>query len=187
MAKMLTEGSPARLIWGFTLPLLAGNIFQQMYAFVDTLLVGRFLGVEALAAVGCTGGLMFLLMGFVIGTATGLSIYTGQRYGARDRAGVRKSAAACFLLAITIGAMVAVVSVFGARPVLIFMQTPPEILENAVTFIRIIGANAPFLMLFSMQANLIRALGDSRTPTWPTQIGRASCRKECRSRWSPYH
>ena len=171
MAKMLTEGSPARLIWGFTLPLLAGNIFQQMYAFVDTLLVGRFLGVEALAAAGCTGGLMFLLMGFVIGTATGLSIYTGQRYGARDMAGVRRSAAACFLLAITIGAMVAVVSVFGVRPVLIFMQTPPEILENAVTFIRIIGANAPFLMLFSMQANLIRALGDSRTPTWLLALG----------------
>ena len=155
MAKMLTEGSPARLIWGFTLPLLAGNIFQQMYAFVDTLVVGRFLGVEALAAVGCTGGLMFLLMGFVIGTATGLSIYTGQRYGARDMAGVRKSAAACFLLAALIGVTVAVVSVLGARPVLLLMQTPPEILEDAVTFISIIGANAPFLMLFSMQANLI--------------------------------
>ena len=129
MAKMLTEGSPARLIWGFTLPLLAGNIFQQMYAFVDTLVVGRFLGVEALAAVGCTGGLMFLLMGFVIGTATGLSIYTGQRYGARDMAGVRKSAAACFLLAALIGVTVAAVSVLGARPVLLLMQTPPEILE----------------------------------------------------------
>ena len=171
MAKMLTEGSPARLIWGFTLPLLAGNIFQQMYAFVDTLVVGRFLGVEALAAVGCTGGLMFLLMGFVIGTATGLSLYTGQRYGARDMAGVRKSAAACFLLAMLIGMTVAGISVLAARSILLFMQTPPEILENAVTFIQIIGANAPFLMLFSMQANLIRALGDSRTPAWLLALG----------------
>lgn len=171
MAKLLTEGSPARLIWGFTFPLLAGNIFQQMYAFVDTLLVGRFLGVEALAAVGCTGGLMFLLMGFVLGTATGLSLYTGQRYGARDMAGVRKSAAACFLLAAAIGATVAGISVFLARPVLLLMQTPPEILDDAVTFIRIIGANAPFLMLFSMQANLIRALGDSRTPALLLALG----------------
>ena len=171
MAKMLTEGSPARLIWGFTLPLLAGNIFQQMYAFVDTLVVGRFLGVEALAAVGCTGGLMFLLMGFVIGTATGLSIYTGQRYGARDMAGVRKSAAACFLLAALIGMTVAMVSVLGARPVLLLMQTPPEILDDAVTFISIIGANAPGLMLVSIQAPLIRALGDSRTPTWLLALG----------------
>lgn len=171
MATMLTEGSPARLIWQFALPLLAGNVFQQMYAFVDTLLVGRFLGVEALAAVGCTGGLMFLLMGFVLGTATGLSLYTGQRYGARDLAGVRKSAAACFLLALLIGAMVALTSVLLARPVLLLMRTPPEILDDAVTFISIIGANAPFLMLFSMQANLIRALGDSRTPTCMLAFG----------------
>lgn len=171
MEKRLTEGSPARLIWGFALPLLAGNIFQQMYAFVDTLVVGRFLGVEALAAVGCTGGLMFLLLGFVIGTATGLSLYTGQRYGARDMAGVRKSAAACFLLALFIGLAVAGVSVLAACSVLRFMQTPPEILENAVVFIQIIGANAPFLMLFSMQANLIRALGDSRTPTCFLALG----------------
>ena len=67
MTKNLTEGSPARLILMFTLPLIAGNIFQQLYAFVDTLIVGRFLGVEALAAVGCTGSLMFLMLGFVIG------------------------------------------------------------------------------------------------------------------------
>lgn len=94
MAKDMTEGSPARLILFFTLPLIAGNIMQQLYAFIDTLLVGRFLGLEALAAVGCTGSLMFLLLGFVIGLTSGLAICTGQRYGARDAAGVRKSAAA---------------------------------------------------------------------------------------------
>ena len=84
MTKNLTEGEPARLILFFTLPLIAGNIFQQLYAFVDTLIVGRFLGVAALAAVGSTGPLMFLMLGFVIGFSTGLSIYTGQRFGARD-------------------------------------------------------------------------------------------------------
>ena len=78
MTKNLTEGSPAKLIFFFTMPLIAGNIFQQLYAFVDTLIVGRFLGVNALAAVGCTGALMFLMLGFVIGFSTGLSIYTGQ-------------------------------------------------------------------------------------------------------------
>ena len=85
MTKNLTEGSPAKLIFFFTMPLIAGNIFQQLYAFVDTLIVGRFLGVNALAAVGCTGALMFLMLGFVIGFSTGLSIYTGQRFGARDK------------------------------------------------------------------------------------------------------
>ena len=93
MTKNLTEGNPAKLIFFFTLPLIAGNIFQQLYAFVDTLIVGRFLGVEALAAVGCTGSLMFLMLGFVIGFSTGITIYTGQRYGTKDAKGVRQSAA----------------------------------------------------------------------------------------------
>ena len=92
MAKDMTEGSPAKLLLFFTLPLIAGNIMQQLYAFIDTLLVGRFLGIEALAAVGCTGSLMFLMLGFVIGLTSGLAICTGQRYGAKDAAGVRKSA-----------------------------------------------------------------------------------------------
>ena len=100
MTKNLTEGEPARIILFFTLPLIAGNIFQQLYAFVDTLIVGRFLGVAALAAVGSTGPLMFLMLGFVIGFSTGLSIYTGQRFGARDEAGVRRSAAACAVLSL---------------------------------------------------------------------------------------
>ena len=102
MAKDMTEGSPARLILFFTLPLIAGNIMQQLYAFIDTLLVGRFLGLEALAAVGCTGSLMFLLLGFVIGLTSGLAIYTGQRYGAKDATGVRESAAACIALSFVI-------------------------------------------------------------------------------------
>ena len=84
MTKKLTEGSPAKLILFFTLPLIGGNIFQQLYSFVDTLIVGRFLGVEALAAVGCTGCIMFLTVGFIIGLSSGLSIFTGQRFGAKD-------------------------------------------------------------------------------------------------------
>ena len=84
MTKNLTEGEPAKLIFFFTLPLIAGNMFQQMYALVDTFIVGRFLGVEALAAVGCTGSLMFLMLGFIVGITSGFSIYTGQRFGAKD-------------------------------------------------------------------------------------------------------
>lgn len=171
MTQTLTAGDPARLILGFTLPLLAGNIFQQLYAFVDTLLVGRFLGVEALAAVGCTGSLMFLLLGFLFGTAAGLAICTGQRYGAQDMAGVRRSAAACFALGLLIALVVALVSVWGAAPALVLMQTPPEILADAVTFISIFGGAAPLMMLFSVQANLIRALGDSRAPTCLLAMG----------------
>ena len=138
--KNLTEGEPWRLILFFTLPLIAGNIFQQLYAFVDTLIVGRILGVEALAAVGCTGPLLFLIMGFAMGTTSGLSIYTGQRFGAKDEKGVRQSAAACLLLTLAIAAVMTVLAYGLCRYLLIWMQTPPEIMDNAYAFISIIPA-----------------------------------------------
>ncbi|MBR2143351.1 MATE family efflux transporter [Anaerovibrio sp.] len=165
MTKNLTEGSPAKLILFFTLPLIGGNIFQQLYGFIDTLLVGRFLGVEALAAVGCTGCLMFLLVGFVIGLSAGLSIYTGQRFGAKDYEGVHRSAAACLVLALIVGVIIAIIGVLTARDVLIMMDTPLDILEGAVSFITIIFAGIPITVVFMLEANLIRALGDSRRPT----------------------
>lgn len=98
MVKDLTTGSPAKLILMFTLPLIVGNVFQQLYLLSDTLIVGRLLGVSALAAVGCSGCLMFFMIGFVIGFTAGLSICTGQRFGAKDEEGMKKSAAACVVL-----------------------------------------------------------------------------------------
>ena len=115
MTKDLTVGEPAKLIFFFTLPLIAGNIFQQLYAFVDTLIVGRFLGVEALAAVGCTGALMFLVLGFIMGFSGGLTIYTGQRFGAGDAAGVRRSCAACVVLSVLVGLAMTLFSVSICR------------------------------------------------------------------------
>lgn len=165
MAKDMTEGSPAKLILFFTLPLIAGNIMQQLYAFIDTLLVGRFLGLEALAAVGCTGSLMFLLLGFVIGLTSGLSIYTGQRYGARDAAGVRKSAAACAVLSFLTALVLSVIGCFFCRPLLEIMHTPPELLENATAFFSTICGGAVFATSALMAANILRALGDSKMPT----------------------
>jgi len=166
MTKKLTEGNPAKLILFFTLPLIGGNIFQQLYGFIDTLLVGRFLGVESLAAVGCTGCLMFLLVGYVIGLSAGLSIYTGQRFGAKDYEGVHKSAAACLLLGLIVGTILAVIGVLTARDMLIMMDTPPDILDGAVSFISIIFGGIPITVVFMLEANLIRALGDSRRPTY---------------------
>ncbi len=165
MTKNLTEGNPMKLIFFFTVPLIAGNIFQQLYAFVDTLLVGRFLGVEALAAVGCTGSLMFLMIGFVMGLTTGLSIYTGQRFGAKDAVGVRKSAAACVVLSLVFSVILTALGVAFCRTFLVWMQTPAEILENADKFITIIYGGITATVFFMMLTNIIRALGDSRTPT----------------------
>ena len=163
--KDLTEGEPAKLIFYFTLPLLAGNVFQQLFGFVDTLIVGRFLGVEALAAVGCTGSLMFLMLGFVMGATSGFSIYTGQRFGAKDFDGIRYSVVVCTVLSVIMTIVLAIIGVTYCRELLIFMDTPPEILEGAYSFIVIIYGGVGGFIFLQMQSNLIRALGDSKMPT----------------------
>ena len=163
--KDLTEGEPAKLIFLFTLPLIAGNIFQQLYGFVDTLIVGRFLGVEALAAVGCTGSLMFLMLGFVMGLTSGLSIYTGQRFGAKDEIGIRQSVVACTIISLISSLILTALGVTFCKNLLILMDTPPEIMDGAYSFISIIYSGMIGFVMLQMQTNLIRALGDSKMPT----------------------
>lgn len=163
--KDLTEGSPAKLIFYFTLPLLAGNVFQQLFGFVDTLIVGRFLGVDALAAVGCTGSLMFLMLGFVIGMTSGFSIYTGQKFGAKDFDGLRYSVVACTVLSLIASVILTILGVAYCKELLVIMQTPPEIIDGAYSFIVIIYGGVTGFVMIQMQSNLIRALGDSKTPT----------------------
>ena len=163
--KDLTVGEPARLIFYFTLPLLAGNVFQQLFGFVDTLIVGRFLGVEALAAVGCTGPLMFLMLGFIGGMTSGFSICTGQSFGAKDFDGVRRSAAICIALSFAASLVLTIIGVAGCRELLIAMDTPPEILDGAYSFISIIYGGVVMFVFLQMLTNLIRALGDSKMPT----------------------
>ncbi len=164
MVKDLTTGSPAKLILMFTLPLIVGNVFQQLYLLSDTLIVGRLLGVSALAAVGCSGCLMFFMIGFVIGFTAGLSICTGQRFGAKDEEGMKKSAAACVVLSAITTVIVTIFGVIMVRPALIFLQTPPEVLDMACTFLTVIFLGIVATMMFNMSSNLIRALGDSKTP-----------------------
>ena len=163
--KDLTEGEPARSLFFFTLPLLAGNIFQQFYGFVDTLIVGRFLGVNALAAVGCTGPLMFLFLGFVMGMTGGVTIYTGQRFGAKDFDGIRRSVAACTVLSLTVAIIMSIFGVLFCRDLLEWMDTPPDIIDGAHSFIVIVYGGISAFILLNLQSNLLRALGDSKMPT----------------------
>ena len=163
--KDLTEGEPAKLIFYFTLPLLAGNVFQQLFGFVDTLIVGRFLGVEALAAVGCTGPMMFLMLGFVMGMTSGFSIYTGQRFGAKDFDGIRYSTLCCIALSLIASIMLSIFGVTFCRELLVMMKTPPEIMEGAYQFIVIVYGGVVGFIMLQMQSNLLRALGDSKMPT----------------------
>lgn len=171
MVKDLTTGNPTKLILMFTLPLILGNVFQQLYLLSDTLIVGRFLGVSALAAIGCGGCLMFFMIGFVIGFTSGLSICTGQRFGAKDNQGIRESAAACTILSIITTIILTIISILTVRPALIFLQTPPEILDMADTFLTIIFLGIFATMLFNISSNLIRALGDSTTPLYFLILG----------------
>lgn len=171
MTKDLTQGEPAKLILFFTLPLLLGNIFQQLYTFVDTLIVGRFLGVEALAAVGCVGPLMFLMFGFIMGFTSGLTIYTGQRFGARDEAGVRRSVAACLVLSLLVSVVLMTLSLLICRWLLALMNTPEEIFAGAYAFICIIYGGMFLFVILQTLGNLLRALGDSRTPTMVMAFG----------------
>ena len=144
---------------------LTGNVFQQLFGFVDTLIVGRFLGVEALAAVGCTGPMMFLMLGFVGGMTSGFSICTGQSFGAKDFDGVRKSAAICIALSLAASIVLTIIGVAFCRDLLIAMDTPPEILDGAHSFIAIVYGGVVMFIFLQMLTNLIRALGDSKMPT----------------------
>ncbi|KDA48239.1 MULTISPECIES: MATE family efflux transporter [Leuconostoc] len=160
----LTQGSPAKQILFFTIPLVIGNLFQQLYNFSDTLIVGQTLGVKALAAVGATGSIMFLILGFVQGFTAGLSIITAQRYGARDIAGVRKSMASTLLVSGITTVVVTITSLVIVYPLLKLMQTPAEILNQAFVFVAIILAGIFATMGYNVTANALRAVGDSRSP-----------------------
>ncbi|MEO1769445.1 MATE family efflux transporter [Candidatus Enterococcus ferrettii] len=162
--KELTRGNPAKLILFFTIPLLAGNVLQQFYNMIDMIIVGQTLGKDALAAVGATGSVSFLIIGFAQGLTSGLSIITSQRFGAKDTLGVRKSFATSVLISTVVTVVLTVLSLLFLRPLLLVMQTPPEILDQAQTFISIILAGIFAAMMFNLLSNMIRALGDSRTP-----------------------
>lgn len=160
----LTKGSPAKLILMFTVPLLIGNVFQQFYNMVDMIIVGQTLGKNALAAVGATGSLTFLIIGFAQGLTAGLAIITAQRYGAKDYRGLKKSFAASVVISLIVTIVLTVLSLVFIHPMLQLMQTPPEIIDQAQIFISIILLGIFASMSFNLLSNVIRALGDSRTP-----------------------
>lgn len=164
MTRKMTEGNPAKLILIFTIPLLIGNIFQQFYNMADTLIVGRILGVHALAAVGCTGSISFLILGFAMGVSGGLSIITAQRFGAKDEKGVRRSVAASVWISLGVTIVLTAISVPFARNILELMNTPAEIVDDAYRYIVVILGGIIASMLFNLLSNIIRALGDSKTP-----------------------
>lgn len=164
MAKNLTTGSPWRVILTFAVPLLIGNVVQQFYHVADAIVVGRWLGVDALAAVGATGALLFLLLGFAWGMTSGFAIPTAQAFGAKDLPAVRRSVAAGTILTAIVSVLLTIGAPLVARPLLELLQTPPGLLDGATTFAQVSFLGAGATMFFNYLSAIIRAIGDSRTP-----------------------
>ena len=164
MTRDLTEGRPLKLILSFALPMLFGVLFQQLYSFVDTAVVGRFLGAERLAAVGATGSVNFLVIGLCLGLCSGFSIPIAQAFGARDEKEVRRCVWHAVVLSTVLSIVFAVLSTVLCRPLLRLMNTPEEILDASARYISIIFAAIPCCILYNMAGGILRSLGDSRTP-----------------------
>lgn len=164
MSTSLTTGSPWRVILLFAVPLLLGNVVQQLYQVVDAIVVGRQLGVDALAAVGATGSLFFFLLGFVWGLTSGFAIPTAQAFGARDATGVRRSVAAGTLLTGIATVILTIVGPLLSGPMLELLRTPPELMAEATTFAQVSFLGSGAMLFFNYLAAIIRAIGDSRTP-----------------------
>lgn len=166
MTKDLTQGSPARLIIGFAVPLLAGMLFQQMYNFVDTMIVGRFLGVTALAGVGATGSLNFCVLGFCMGVCAGFCIPVAQRFGAKEESRMREFIANSIYLAAAFSVILTMLTSVFCRDVLVMMNTPQDCFEESYAYIHVVFAGIPFIVLYNLLSGFLRSLGDSKTPLY---------------------
>ena len=162
--KDMTTGSPMKLILGFSLPLLFGFLFQQFYSVVDTVIVGQFLGMNALAGVGATGSVNFMIVGFCMGVCSGFAIPVAHKFGAKDYSGMRQVIANCVWLSIVFSAVMTVIVVFLCRNILVWMKTPDDIIEDAYIYIVIIFIGIPTTYLYNMLSGIIRSMGDSKTP-----------------------
>lgn len=164
MVKDMTNGSPSRHILGFAVPMLFGMLFQQFYNLVDTIIVGKTLGVEALAGVGATGSINFMIIGFCMGVCNGFVIPVAQCFGAKKPADLRKYVFNGYICSIVFAIVLTLASVIFCRRILIIMNTPADIIDHAYNYIVVIFIGIPTVFLYNMVSGVIRSLGDSKTP-----------------------
>lgn len=164
MTKDLTTGSPLKLIITFTFPAFLGMLFQQFYNVVDTIIVGKLLGIGPLAGVGATGSLNFMVLGFCMGICNGFAIPVAQKFGAGDQVELRKFVANSLWLVAIIALVLTVPVCVYCRPILQVMNTPEDVFEYAYQYIFIIFLGIPAALLYNILAAILRSLGDSKTP-----------------------
>ena len=160
----MTVGNPMKIILGFTLPIFIGNVFQQFYNMADAVIVGKFVGNKALAAVGSTGTIMFLIYGFVVGMTAGFTVLTAQKFGAGDMKGMRKTVAGAGILSFVVGALLTILFMAFMKPLLILMNTPSDIFADAYSYIMIVSGGILAQMLYNLLSSILRALGNSKLP-----------------------
>ena len=164
MVKDMTNGSPSKHILGFAVPMLFGMLFQQFYNLVDTIIVGKTLGVEALAGVGATGSINFMIIGFCMGVCNGFVIPVAQCFGAKKPADLRKYVFNGYICSIVFAIVLTLASVIFCRRILIIMNTPADIIDHAYNYIVVTFIGIPTVFLYNMVSGVIRSLGDSKTP-----------------------
>lgn len=164
MTKEMTSGKPYKLILSFALPMIFGNVFQQLYNMVDTIIVGKYVGVDALAAVGSTGAINFLVIGFALGICSGFSIPVAQSFGAGNHSEMRQYVANSMYLSAAAAVILTVTTMLLTGPILRITNTPEEIYNDAYHYIIVIFAGISATIFYNMLAGILRALGDSKTP-----------------------
>jgi len=160
----MTEGNEVSLLVKFSLPMLIGNIFQQFYNLIDSVVVGRYIGANALASVGATGSINFLFFSVCMGLSVGIGIIISQYFGAKREAQIKRAIVNSFYVMAVAGITMSILAAVFARPVLQVMHTPPEIIDNAARFLRIISGGMLAVAAYNGIAAILRALGDSKTP-----------------------
>lgn len=160
----MTKGNVFNIILGFTIPLLLGMLFQQFYSMVDTIIVGKYLGVSALASVGSTGSINFMIIGFCMGVCNGFAIPVAQKFGAGNFKKLRKYVFNSGFLAIVFSVVMTLIVCVFCRQILIAMRTPEDIIQGAYSYIYVIFLGIPATYLYNLLSGIIRSLGDSKTP-----------------------
>lgn len=166
MTKDLTNGHPLKIIFAFAFPVFLGYLFQQFYNLVDTIIVGQFLGVKALAAVGSTGSLNFLILGFCMGLCSGFAIPVAQTFGGADYSSMRQLVFNSWILILIACFVLTIPSVVFCRPLLLLLKTPEDVIDMAYSYFVVILAGIPVTLFYNILAGIIRSVGDSKTPLY---------------------
>lgn len=167
MKKDFLTGNPGRVVLVFAIPMLIGNIFQQLYSTVDTIIVGNFVGKNAVAAVGGTFSIQFLVLSLAMGFTTGMSVVISQLYGARDMVRLKRAFSTSAIFSLMLSVVLGVAGILVINPLLTHMlQTPAEIYADSYTYLLITFIGYPFTLIYNMYAAVLRAVGDSKTPLY---------------------